>query len=775
MQIKPTIWQRVNMAARLMRGEPFRNLPSQAKQAPGSIFIWPDFRQGSPVWASGNFEDYALEGFQRNSLIYSAIMFKVRAQMAAPLRAYEGDVDSPTPLKASHPLAQLLARPNLYMSWPEFQGINTVYLNLAGETFIALLRPRMGGMVERMLPLRPDRCFPIPDSKGGLKGYFYCPENVNPANGIPIAVEDMIHVKLPNPLDPLEGLGRGLSPLASLAYSASVDNMITEFLYGFFKTGAMPTGILRFNVPLQAEEADRIKERWHELHGGYEKWSDVAVLDNAGEYQRVGLTFEEMGFLGIDERNESRILGPFGVPPILIGSRMGMLHSTYSNYEQARKAFWEDTFKPELSMYELEYKYYLQGDGGEFVAFDYSDVPALQKDVIPAVAAWAQMVDRGVPKNVAAGVLKIPLPALPDDDVGYMNPMLQSVGGKAPLPNTSTTPALPAPKPETEETEEGAAEAEEQSDDEEGKAMKRPFEMKALLPEAKADHWKRFDATARRHEEAMRRVAVKRFREDEKEYLAAITGTRRKSIEDKATIDWEYLTSQWDKATFESEKLWEADLIPVLKGVITDAGEQLGQTVGLSFTLPDIRGAAWFNRYVLKFAKNDATQITNATKDQLSALLQQAKIEGWSMRELEKQLGATFDRFLGEEANLSEEERAWFAERNVPYRIENIARTETIRASNGGNFDLMRAWGAPQHEWLATMDDRAREDHLDANGHIVDVGDYFYVGGEKMLYPGDPNASAGNVVNCRCTTVPVGIEDMDKPKPFDPDSESIGQ
>lgn len=761
MQIKPTLWQRTRMAMRLLRGEPFRNLPSQVKQAPNSLFIWPDFRTGSPVWASGSFADYAHEGFEINSLIYSAIMFKVRAQMGAPLRAYEGDVDSPTPLKAGHPLAQLLARPNLYMSWPEFQGLNTTYLNLAGETFVALLRPRIGGMPERMLPLRPDRCFPIPDAKGGLKGYFYCPENVNPANGIPMALEDVIHVKLPNPLDPLEGLGRGLSPLASLAYSASVDNMITEFLYGFFKSGAMPTGTLRFQVPLQAEEADRIKERWHELHGGYEKWSDVAVLDNAGEYQRVGLTFEEMGFLGIDERNESRILGPFGVPPILIGSRMGMLHSTYANYESARKAFWQDTFKPELGMFELEYRYYLQGDNGEFVAFDYSEIPALQQDIIPAVGAWAQMVDRGVPKNVAAGVLKIPLPALPDDDVGYMNPMLQSVGGKAPLPNTSTT-GTEAPEPDN--TEEDAAEAEEQEDETE-KQVRRPFDRqglarKALAAEQKADHWKRFDATARRHEEAMSKAARGQFERDYRELAAILTGARRKSIEDKATPSYQFIQKNWNEYIGDAEDLWAQALMPVIRAVMLDQAKELIATVGGSFDLEDVRGAAWFNRYVLKFAEKEGTLITETTKDQLSALLQQAKAEGWSIRDIEKQLGATFDRFLGNEPDLSDEERAWFTERNVPNRIENIARTESIRSSNAGGYGLMQEWGVPRHEWLATMDDRVREEHADANGQVVKVGEPFDVGGYKMLYPGDPNAPIGMTAQCRCTTVPVGMDEM---------------
>lgn len=766
MQIKPTLWQRMNMAARLLRGEPFRNLPSQTKQAPATMFIWPDFRTGQPVWASGAFEDYAHEGFELNTLIYSAVMYKVRAQMVAPLRAYEGDVDAPTPLKAGHPLQQLLDRPNLYMSWPEFQGLNTVYLNLAGECFIALIRPRIGGLPERMIPIRPDRVFPIPGEKGTLKGYFYCPENVNPANGIPIAAEDMIHVKLPNPLDPLEGLGRGLSPLACMAYSASVDNMITEFLYSFFKHGAMPVGLLRFNVPLQPEEAEAVKERWHALHGGYDKWSDVAVMDNAGEYQRVGLTFEEMGFLGIDERNESRVLGPFGVPPILIGSRIGLERSTYSNYEQARSAFWEDTFKPELSMFEREYRYYLQGEGGEFVAFDFGDVPALQRDLVPSVGAWAAMVDRGVPKNVAASVLRIPLPALPDDDVGYMPPTMQPIGTEPPAPMLPAMPALPAPEAgastDANDTEEDAAEAEEQEAEAEGgKAMKRPFEMKALAAEQKADHWKRFDATARKHEAAMSKAAAAQFREDFKELSAILTGTKRKSIEDKATTNWQYLTREWNKYVGDSEKLWAQALAPVIRAIMLDQGKELEATVAGSFDVPDWRGAAWLDKYVLRFAQKEGQAITETTKDQITRLLEQAKAEGWSVRQIEKQLGATFDRFLGDDPTLTDEERAWFEERNVPNRLELIARTEGIRSANGAQQGLYQEWGVPRKEWVATLDPpRARENHMEMNGIVVNADEPFDVGGVKMMFPGDPDAPIGETANCRCTTVPVGMDEM---------------
>jgi hypothetical protein len=285
--------------------------------------------------------------------------------------------------------------------------------------------------------------------------------------------------------------------------------------------------------------------------------------------------------------------------------------------------------------------------------------------------------------------------------------------------------------------------------------------MKALLPEQKADHWKRFDATARRHEEAMSKAARGQFERDYKELAAILTGTKRKSIEDKATLNWQYLTREWNKYMGDSEDLWAQALMPVIRGVMLDQAKELIATVGGSFDLEDIRAASWFSKYVLRFAEKEGTLITETTKDQLSRLLQQAKLEGWSIRDIEKQLGATFDRFLGSEPDLSDEERAWFTERNVPNRLEVIARTESIRSANGAQQGLYKEWGVPKKEWVATLDPpRARENHMEMNGTVVDADEPFDVQGVKMMFPGDPDAPIGETANCRCTTVPVGMDEM---------------
>ena len=94
-----------------------------------------------------------------------------------------------------------------------------------------------------------------------------------------------------------------------------------------------------------------------------------------------------------------------------------------------------------------------------------------------------------------------------------------------------------------------------------------------------------------------------------------------------------------------------------------------------------------------------------------------------------------------------------------------IARTETTTASN---FSAIKT--AEQSDlvldkvWISVQDNRTRitpYDHFDMNNQKQELEKPFFVGGENIQYPGDANASAGNVINCRCTVAFVPKRDAD--------------
>ena len=118
---------------------------------------------------------------------------------------------------------------------------------------------------------------------------------------------------------------------------------------------------------------------------------------------------------------------------------------------------------------------------------------------------------------------------------------------------------------------------------------------------------------------------------------------------------------------------------------------------------------------------------------------------------MQRGIGELFDRWTQAGADPVDAE---FIDKRAPaYRVETIARTETMRASNAGADALYKDWGVKRREWLATMDNRTRDTHREVNGQVRGMNEPFIVGGSPMMRPGD--GPIGEVANCRCTLIPV--------------------
>ena len=105
-------------------------------------------------------------------------------------------------------------------------------------------------------------------------------------------------------------------------------------------------------------------------------------------------------------------------------------------------------------------------------------------------------------------------------------------------------------------------------------------------------------------------------------------------------------------------------------------------------------------------------------------------------------------------------------------RASVIARTETHGAANYGADGAARTTGLPMRkEWVSVEDHRTRDfgdgdgvvdefSHRAMSGVVVDMEQPFMVPrrnltSEPMMFPGDPNGSAANVINCRCAVAHI--------------------
>ncbi len=87
------------------------------------------------------------------------------------------------------------------------------------------------------------------------------------------------------------------------------------------------------------------------------------------------------------------------------------------------------------------------------------------------------------------------------------------------------------------------------------------------------------------------------------------------------------------------------------------------------------------------------------------------------------------------------------------WQAKMLARTDLNSLSNGGSVGAAKQAGLTYKTWLTAGDEKVREEHMAADGQTVPVDQPFTVGGESLDYPGDPAASDGETINCRCTVI----------------------
>lgn len=92
------------------------------------------------------------------------------------------------------------------------------------------------------------------------------------------------------------------------------------------------------------------------------------------------------------------------------------------------------------------------------------------------------------------------------------------------------------------------------------------------------------------------------------------------------------------------------------------------------------------------------------------------------------------------------------------YRVDRITNTVVVGAFEAGTLSSWQATGITGKSWISARDERVREDH-DTRAHpeltrVIPLEQSFVVGGAPLLFPGDPEGPASQIINCRCTMAP---------------------
>lgn len=297
------------------------------------------------TWTSVDFQSFVKEAYRKNVVAYQAVNKIAVAVSTLEWEAWRDDRALKT-----HPILDLLRRPNPLQSGSDWWKTRIIYLMLAGESFDERVFGA-GSTVTELWPLRPDRIKIVQDPSGMPAAYDYSlgARSIRfPADPV-TGDSDLLHTSLFNPLDPF----RGQSPVQAAAFAVDQHNEAMAWVQAMLQNSARPSGalVVAKDVALSDEEFARMKQEIEDRYSGSRNAGRPMLLEGGLDWKQMGLSPVDMEILRIKDSAARDISLAFGVPPLLLNIPGD---NTYANYREARLGFYEDTILPLISFLAAE-------------------------------------------------------------------------------------------------------------------------------------------------------------------------------------------------------------------------------------------------------------------------------------------------------------------------------------------------------------------------------------------------------------------------------------
>jgi len=364
-----------------------------------------------------------------NSIIASAMDWYIRNwPQAIPQVMRRVDSMQAEPLE-DHPILQLIAEPEPGMVGNLLWGWIVQDYKLFGNAY--LRKQRISGPGSQVVALQyipQDMIRPVGDGRNPLTHYTYTTDG----RSFQLEIADVIHFRYGRDPDDIR-LGR--SPVQSVLREIATDNTASSSAFGLLANGAMPSIMVgpdakdSGQIDMSPDDARQIKRSLRENLTG-DNAGGIVVMSGPYKVDRVSLTPSELALDSVRRVPEERICSALGINPMVLGLGAGLERSTYSNYERAQQAAWEDGMVPLLRTVSDTLTVSLLPDfpesqEGDSVRFDLSNVRALMDDR----QAEAERAERLYKAGVAdlAEAKRIAGLEATDDMVGVMHPSAASV------------------------------------------------------------------------------------------------------------------------------------------------------------------------------------------------------------------------------------------------------------------------------------------------------------------------------------------------------------
>ena len=328
--------------------------------------------------SAGDFDMSGLGNGQSNSAVTACLQVLGVSFSEATLQVMFVDEDGQSQMIPNHPFANLLRRPNPYMSGDVVQQYIINAMHVSGDAYLMKQKNNAGELVA-LYPIMPEQVLPKGNQNDLITHYEYQLDK----GTMEIKPQDMVHFRLG--LDP-KNHKKGFSPLKTVLREIYGDESAGQMATALLANSGVPSMLItpKDDYGLTETEADQISRTYQQKVGGKNKGKPL-ILSGSMNVERLAFSLKDLDIGALRRIPEERVSAVLGVPAILAGLGAGLERATYNNTSELREFFTEQKLIPlwrmvaeELTQQVLLPDY--QSNQAVSAEYDFSSVRALQGD-----------------------------------------------------------------------------------------------------------------------------------------------------------------------------------------------------------------------------------------------------------------------------------------------------------------------------------------------------------------------------------------------------------
>ncbi|MEA1079519.1 phage portal protein [Marinobacter qingdaonensis] len=645
-------------------------------------------------WTDFTVNKSVKEGMHASGWVYVAVSKIAAAVASAPLVVFNKDGQ----VEWNHPITKLLDKPHPELSRIELTKLLVAWLQLGGAGYFQKVKSSRG-ITKELWPVSPDRIAPVGSkSHSGLISGYEIYEAGQRKTSSDYTTDTVIRVCMQDPADPL----RGLSPLRAAAKAVDLDVEQANWNKSLMQNRGNPDIAISVKGQLDDTQKKSILKSILSKFRGSKNAGMPLVFGQEASITKLGLNQQEMDFLNSRRWNRDEILGIFGVPPQLAGAQES---STYNNYAESKRIFWQDTILPLINLIVDALNNSLRSElqDGYYIGADLSNIEALRESQDAKIERADKLFQMGVPMKTINERLELGLQEYPGWEIPF--------GGKE-LLNDGVF----------QSTESRSSK---KSQDTDVLTRREAFQKQYQLVTREAAK-KNSEAEAERREAYASSVMAPLFEK--------ILSTQLESL----TADETALGSISKTDIVEKLVASASDDLTEIEALLAEAGRISAEAVVMPKRSDiQLRSDPFVYEQILTKIQEEtliATELAMINATSLVAVMkevQQSREARETVQQLKERLSSNYT----------------FS----PARSLAIARTMTGTASSMGQEVAAREAGATFKIWDTSIFD-SRDWHRARDGERVGIDERFSTqAGGSPRYPCDHETTAADRVNCRCS------------------------